>query len=129
MGHLEWFELWLVAARFLTRFLTSDNPNIARPSRCKQHREGRAVKQAVAFVSNEGRPVAEVTRNIGVHEITLRKWVRKAKDSGSGDDSPDRSLSDSERAELERLRVENAELKMQVAFAKKVATRFAKDRW
>ena len=32
------------------------------------------------------------------------------------------------RAELERLRAENAELKMQVEFAKKVATWFAKDK-
>ncbi|GAA5057349.1 transposase [Nocardia callitridis] len=31
--------------------------------------------QAVAFVVYEGRPVAEVARNIGVHEMTLRKWV------------------------------------------------------
>jgi transposase len=35
-------------------------------------------------------------------------------------------LEDSERAELERLRAENAELQMQVEFAKKVATWFAK---
>ncbi|RDI58936.1 transposase [Nocardia pseudobrasiliensis] len=83
--------------------------------------------QAVAFVRDEGRPVAEVARNIGVHEMTLRKWVKKVEESGAGDDSPDRGLSDSERAELERLRAENAELKMQVAFAKKVATWFAKD--
>lgn len=83
--------------------------------------------QAVAFVLEEGRPVAEVARNIGVHEMTLRKWVKNAKESGAGDDSPDRELSDSEQAELERLRAENAELKMQVAFAKKVATWFAED--
>lgn len=73
--------------------------------------------QGVAFVVEEGRPAAEVARNIGVHEMALRKWV---KESGGGDDSPGRGLSDSERAELERLRAENAELKMQVAFAKKL---------
>jgi transposase-like protein len=82
--------------------------------------------QAVAFVVEEGRRVAEVARNIGCHEMTLRKWVKDAKKSG--DDKPsDPGVSDSERAELERLRAENAELKMQVAFAKKVATWFAKD--
>lgn len=83
--------------------------------------------QAVAFVLEEGRPAAEVARNIGVHEMTLRKWVKRAKESGAGDDSPGQGLSDSERAELDSLRAENAELKMQVAFAKKVATWFAKD--
>ncbi|MCX4091073.1 transposase [Nocardia sp. alder85J] len=82
--------------------------------------------QAVGFVRDEGRPVAEVARNIGVHEMTLRNWLKKAKESG-GDESAGQDLTDSERAELERLRAENAELKMQVAFAKKVATWFAKD--
>jgi transposase len=79
--------------------------------------------QAVAFVIDDHRPVAEVARNIGVHEMTLGKWVKKAKDS---DESADKPLDTSERAELERLRAENAELQMQVEFAKKVATWFAK---
>jgi transposase len=78
--------------------------------------------QAVAFVLDDHRPVAEVARNIGVHEMTLGKWVKKAKDSGEPADKP---LDASERAELER-RAENAELQMQVEFAKKVATWFAK---
>ncbi len=54
-----------------------------------------------------------------MHEMTLGKWVKKAKDS---DESADKPLDTSERAELERLRAENAELQMQVEFAKKVAT-------
>ncbi len=81
--------------------------------------------QAVAFVIDDHRPIAEVARNIGVHEMTLGKWVKKARES---DDSPAKPLEDSERAELERLRAENTELKMQVEFAKKVATWFAKDK-
>jgi transposase len=59
---------------------------------------------AVAFVINDGRPIVEVARNIGVHEITLGKWVKKAKASSESASAP---LEDSERAELERLRVEN----------------------
>jgi transposase len=81
--------------------------------------------QAVAFVIDDHRSIAEVARNIGVHELTLGKWVKKAKESG---DSTEKPLTDSERAELERLRAENVELKMQVEFAKKVATWFAKDK-
>lgn len=81
--------------------------------------------QAVAFVIDDRRSIAEVARNIGVHELTLGKWVKKARESG---DSAGNPLGDSERAELERLRAENAELRMQVEFAKKVATWFAKDR-
>ena len=79
--------------------------------------------QAVEFVIEDHRPIAEVARNIGVHEMTLGKWVKKAKDSGETTGQP---LDGSERAELDRLRAENAELAMQVEFAKKVATWFAK---
>lgn len=51
--------------------------------------------------------------------------MKKARESG---DSASTLLADSECAELERLRAENAELKMQVEFARKVATWFAKDK-
>ena len=40
---------------------------------------------------------------------------------------PDKDLSESERAELERLRRENATLRMERDFAKKVAAWFAKE--
>ncbi|MFE9328881.1 transposase [Nocardia sp. NPDC052278] len=83
--------------------------------------------RAVAFVLGQGRPVAEVAYSIGCHEMTLRKWVKRAKESGAEGGSGDKSLTDSERAESEGLRSEKAELKMQVAFAKKVANGFAKD--
>jgi transposase len=73
--------------------------------------------EAVSFVIDGGRSIAEVARNIGVHEMTLGKWVKKAKDAG---DEPGRPLDVSERAELERLREDSAHLQMQVAFAKKV---------
>jgi transposase len=36
---------------------------------------------SVAFVIDGGRPVAEVARNIGVHEMTVGKWVRVARDA------------------------------------------------
>ena len=82
--------------------------------------------QAVQLVVEGGRTIREVAANIGVHEITLGNWVRKAK--SSGEPKPDKPLVQSERDELERLRAENAELRMQVEFAKKVATWFAKDK-
>ncbi len=79
--------------------------------------------QAVGFVIDDHRPVAEVARNIGVHEMTLGRWVKKAKGSS---ESAERPLDASERAELQRLRAENTELQMQVEFARKVAAWFAK---
>ena len=79
---------------------------------------------AVEFVINDGRSIADVARSIGVHEMTLGKWVKKARDERG---EPDRLLNTDERAELERLREENRRLKMEAEFAKKVAAWFAKD--
>jgi transposase len=80
--------------------------------------------QAVSLVLDSGRTIAEVAKSIGVHEMTLGKWVKKARDAGR---VPDTDLGVDERAELERLRAENALFKMERDFEKKVATWFAKD--
>jgi len=56
--------------------------------------------------------------------MTLGKWVKKAKDGGR---VPDMDLSETERAELERLRKDIAVLRMERDFAKKVAAWFAKE--
>ena len=90
-------------------------------------------EQSVAFVIDGGRPVAEVARNIGVHEMTLGKWVKVARAAAESGIHPDVPLGESERVELIRLRAESrddksaiAELRMQAAFAGRVATWFAK---
>ena len=90
-------------------------------------------EEAVKFVIEGHRSIAEVARNIGVHEMTLGKWVKKARDARQAAVPPDAPLSESERMELIRVRAELkdrdaevAELRMQVEFAKKVATWFAK---
>jgi transposase len=80
--------------------------------------------QAVSLVLDSGRPIAEVAKSIGVHEMTLGKWVKKAKDAGQ---VLDKDLSETARAELERLRKDNAILRMERDFAKKVAAWFAKE--
>jgi len=99
-------------------------------------------EQSVAFVIDGGRPVAEVARNIGVHEMTLGKWVKVAREAAESGKNPDAPLGESERAGLVRLRAglvrlragsrddksAIAELRMQAAFAGRVATWFAKGR-
>lgn len=92
-------------------------------------------QQAVAFVIDENRSIAEVARNIGVHEMTLGKWVKKTRDERAAQVPADAPLTETERAELIRLRAEAkndkstiAELRMQVEFAKKVASWFAKEK-
>ena len=65
---------------------------------------------AVRIVRETGKPIAQVARELGINEGTLGNWCareRRARDGGNG------ALSESERAELERLRRENAELAMQ----------------
>ena len=92
-------------------------------------------QKAVSFVVDDHRSMAEVARNIDVHEMTLDKWVKKSRDAKEASTPPDAVLDESERVELVRLRAEmkdaksqNAQLLMQVDFAKKVATWFAKDK-
>jgi transposase len=80
--------------------------------------------QAVSLVLDSGRSIVGVAKSIGVHEMTLGKWVKKARDCGR---VPDQDLSEPERAELERLRKEIAVVKMERDFAKKVAAWFAKE--
>ena len=79
--------------------------------------------QAVSLVLHSGRTIRDVAKSIGVHEITLGKWVSKAKE---GEPGPDKELSETEHAELDRLRKEIATLRMERDFAKKVAAWFAK---
>ena len=65
---------------------------------------------AVRLVLETGKPIAQVARELGVHEGTLGNWVAKDRARrGHGDGA----LVESERAELVRLRKENAELRMQ----------------
>ena len=73
---------------------------------------------------HSGRTIRDVAKSIGVHEITLGKWVNKAR---GGDSGRDKELSGTERTKLERLRKENAVLRMERDFAKKVAAWFAKE--
>ncbi len=63
----------------------------------------------------------------------MGKWVKKERDKQVSNVPADAPLNESERLELIRLREElkdekarNTELQMQVEFAKKVATWFAK---
>jgi len=65
---------------------------------------------AVRIVRETGKPIAEVARDLGIHEGTLANWVKKDRE-GRGE--IDRGLSVNERTELERLRRENAELQME----------------
>ena len=65
---------------------------------------------AVRLVEETGKPIAQVARELGVNEGTLGNWCAKARRDRHGEDD---GLSEGERAELDRLRRENIELRMQ----------------
>ena len=81
-------------------------------------------EQAARLVIETGRPIAHVAAEIGVGEQLLGRWVRQARVDG---DDNGAVLDADERAELERLRKENAELRLDRQFLKKAAAFFASE--
>ncbi len=81
-------------------------------------------RDAVALVVDGGYSVAEVAKKLAISETTIRKWMIKLQPAA--EQAGEKPLKESERAELERLRKDNATLEMQLDFAKKVSTWFAK---
>ena len=65
---------------------------------------------AVALVFETGKPIAQVARELGINEGTLGNWVTRDRRARGDGQEP---LTESERAELARLRRENAELAME----------------
>lgn len=67
---------------------------------------------AVRIVRETGKPIAQVARDLGINEGTLGNWVNQDK-RARGEAAAGGGLSEDERAELMRLRKENAELAME----------------
>lgn len=81
-------------------------------------------RDAVALITDGGYSVADVAKKLDISDTTVRKWVKKYQPETAP--VADEPLTESERIELQRLRKENAKLEMQLDFAKKVSTWFAK---
>ena len=80
--------------------------------------------EAVRAVIDTSRTVAEVAREFGVGQETLRNWVNKYRRDHT-DELP--QINESEQAELARLRKEVRELKAQNEFLGKATAFFAKE--
>ncbi len=78
--------------------------------------------ETVKLIKSSGRSVGSVARELNIGETVLRRWVQRAEASGSSD-----LLSPDERSELQRLRKENQELRMEKEILRKATAFFAKE--
>lgn len=82
--------------------------------------------EAVELVRTSGRPRVQVAKSLGISDNTLRNWVQADRDARTRAEDPD-GLSESERAELARLRRENADLRLDREILRKAAAFFARE--
>jgi transposase len=83
-------------------------------------------REAVELVLGSGRSINEVALSLGLKRGTLGNWVKAARDARDRDADPG-ALSESERAELQRLCRENIELRADREILCKAAAYFARE--
>lgn len=95
---------------------------IPKRSYTTQYREA-AVRQVLEV----GRSVVEVARSLEISAKTLANWVRRGRKAEALVRHEPARAVDEVQAELSRLRVENARLRMDNEILKKAAVYFAKE--
>jgi transposase len=83
-------------------------------------------QEAVALVRSPERSIADVARSLGISNRTPWYWVREAKQEEARLSEPG-SLSGADLSELNRLRKENAQQKIDMEILRKAAAYFAKE--
>jgi transposase len=83
-------------------------------------------REALKLVTEQGYKIAEAARSLGINENLLGKWKRQSE--GKGGSECQGSINGDERAELQRLRVENRRLLMEREILKKAAAFFANEK-
>lgn len=79
-------------------------------------------EEAVALVIEQGYSVPEAATSLGINPNLLYKWKDKIEEKQAGT-----ALSEDERTELEKLRKEVKELRMEKEILKKASAFFAKE--
>ena len=79
--------------------------------------------EAVQMVIETKRPIAEVARDLGIHDGTLGNWVNAWRRENP---EPEQALSPVERARVKELEDEVRRLRMENEFLKKAAAFFAR---
>ena len=90
--------------------------------RCKFSPQFKA--EAVQMVIETGKPIAQVARDLGIHDGTLGNWVNAWRHEHPESDQP---VSPVERARVKELEAEVARLRMENEFLKKAAAFFARE--
>lgn len=79
--------------------------------------------RAISLVREEGRPIAQVARELGIAESGLRRWI----DRHDVDTGVKEGLTSAERDELVKLRRENRTLRMERELLSRAAAFFAQE--
>ena len=82
-------------------------------------------EQAARKVAEGALPIAQVARELGINDTTLGFWVKAYRKKISGQPIPEGTPDNERILELER---RNRELEMELAFLRKAAAYFAKER-
>ncbi len=82
--------------------------------------------EAVRLLTEGGRSLAQVARDLGIRDTVLGRWKQELVESPEGA-FPGHGPGSPEAEELRRLRRENARLQMERDILKKAAAIFSKD--
>ncbi len=82
--------------------------------------------EAVRLIVEEGRPISEVARELGVAQSLLHRWKKKSEE-GKIDPFPGKGRLSPEDEKLRQLRRENNHLRMERDILKKVVAIFSKE--
>ena len=82
--------------------------------------------EAVRLIIEEGRPISEVARELGIGENLLHRWKKKYEE-GEIDPFPGQGRLSPEDEELRRLRRENKRLRMEHEILKKAVAIFSEE--
>jgi transposase len=81
-------------------------------------------REAVRLARLGDKPQRRLAKDLGISDVSLRRWIREKQ--AAGGERPG-GLSSDEREELQRLRDENAKLRMEREILRKAAVFFARE--
>jgi transposase-like protein len=101
---------------------------MTNPTKTRRRFTALQKQEAIDLCLQEGISCNAVAQRLGLPSSSLARWVRQARiDRGQAGPRDQGLLSSEERAELNRLRKENRELRREKDFFKLAAAHFAKE--